>query len=254
VDRVRRGFGIVPALLALGCPAKNEAPVCGLHSAAAPLVTRVKGKDRNVSVGAKLLPSDHLHALGDAMIECFGGALRRIKKGDDFEVGDLIEAKIESTNVPRVRLVEGKLVPVEAMRRTVIARYSDNHFTPESALAASEPDTTGYLTAFFTPNGFAKMKSPNSEGPRNLAPPPMRAKVPFVHAGDLGQGPYLLTVDDEVAFAEADDLATAALLEGKTYSLGRTVRLILPRGAEATLELGSDRTVKLTGPIDLDLR
>lgn len=251
---MRRAFGIVPALLALGCPAKNDSPVCGLHSAAAALVTRVKGKDRNISVGAKLRPSDHLHASGDAMIECFGGALRQIKKGDDFEVGDLIEAKIESTNVPRMRLVEGKLVPVEAMRRTVIARYTDNQFTPQSAQAANEPTTDDYLVAFFTPNGFAKLTPPSPEGPRNLAPPPLRAKVPFVHAGDLGQGPYLLTVDAEVAFAETDDLATAALLEDKTYPLGRTVRLILPRGAEATLDLGLHRVVKLEGPIDLDLR
>ena len=242
------------ALLALGCPAKNEGPVCGLHSAAAPVVTQADKKERYVSVGAKLSHSDHLHATGDALIECFGGALRRIKKGDDFDVGDLIEAKIESTNIPRVRLVEGKLVPIEAMRRTIIARYSDNHFTPLSALTPNEPTPNDYLVAFFTPNGFAKMKPPNIDGPKNLAPPPMRARVPFVHAGDLGQGPYLLTVEDEVAFAETDDLATAALLEDRTYSLGRTVRLILPRGAEATLDLGGNKTVKLEGPIDLALR
>ena len=242
------------ALLALGCKEKIEVPVCGLHSAAAPVVTRVNKRDRSLTVGAKLMPSDHLHATGEALIECFGGALRRIQKGDEFDVGELIESKIESTNVPRLRLTEGKLVPVEAMRRTIIARYSDNHFTPESALQTNEPTTDDYLVAFFTPNGFAKMKPPNIEGPKNLAPPPMRPRVPFVHAADLGQGPYLLTVDDEVAFAETDDLATAVLLEAKTYSLGRTVRLILPKGAEATLDLGGARTLKLEGPIDLALR
>ncbi len=241
-------------LLWAGCAKKDDSPVCGLHSAAAPVITQSNKKERHLSVGAKLSPSNHFHATGEALIECFGGALRRLKKGDDFDVGELIEAKIESTNVPRVRLVEGKLVPVESMRRTVIARYSDNHFTPESALQPNEPTTDDYLVAFFTPNGFAKMKPPDLEGPKKLAPPPMRPKVPFVHAGDLGEGPYLLTVDDEVAFAETDDLATAVLLEDKTYSLGRAVRLILPRSAEATLDLGGGRTVKLEGPIDLALR
>ena len=230
------------ALLALGCPAKTEGPVCGLHSAAAPVVTQVNKRERSLTVGAKLRSGDQLHATGEALIECFGGALRRIKTGEDFDVGELIESKIESTNVPRFRLSEGKLVPVEAMRRTIIARYSDNHFTPESALQTNEPTTDDYLVAFFTPNGFAKMKPPNLEGPKNLAPPPMRPRVLFVHAGDLGQGPYLLTIDD------------AVLLEAKTYSLGRTVRLILPRGAEATLDLGADKQIKLEGPIDLALR
>ncbi len=242
------------AVAALGCAKKDDSPVCGLHSAAAPVVTQANKRERSLTVGAKLAPSNHLHATGDALIECFGGALKRLKKGDDFDVGDLIEAKIESTNVPRFRLAEGKLVPVEAMRRTVFARYSDNHFTPESALAPNEPTTDDYLVAFFTPNGFAKMEPPNLEAPKNLAPPPMRAKVPFVHAGELGEGPYLLTVDDEVAFVETDDLATAVLLEDKTYALGRTVRVILPKGAEATLDLGGNRTVKLEGPIDLSLR
>ena len=251
---MRAALGLVAALALLGCAEKKEVPVCGLHSAAAAVVTQVNHKERSIGVGAKLLPSDHLHATGDALIECFGGALRRLKKGDEFDVGDLIEAKIESTNVPRMRLVDGKVIAVEAMPRSVLPRYSDNHFTPESALQSNEPTAANYFVAFFTPNGFAKMKPPDMEGPKKLAPPPMRARVPFVHAGDLGQGPYLLTVDDEVAFAETDDLATGVLLEDQTYSLGRTVRLILPKKAEATLELGGNRQVKLEGPIDLSLR
>jgi hypothetical protein len=245
---------LVVLLLLNACAAKNDAPVCGLHSAAAPVVSKLNGKERHLTVGAKLKPSDHLKATGDALIECFGGALRRVEKGDTFDVGDLIEAKIESTNVPRFRLADGKLQPVEAMRRTIIARYSDNHFTPESALTPNEPTTDDYLVAFFTPNGFAKMRPPNLEGPKRLEAPPMRAKVPYVHAGDLGEGRYLLTVDDEVAFAETDDLATAVLLEDQTYALGRTVRLILPKGAEATLDLGNNQTLALEGPLDLALR
>jgi hypothetical protein len=250
----RTAPAMLAALALLGCPAKKESPVCGLHSAAAPLVQRVGKKDRNVPVGAKLLPSDHLTATGDALLECFGGALRRIEKGDAFEVGELIEAKIESTNIPRYRLADGKLVKVEAMPRTVAPRYTDNHFTPQSALPPPDSTNGDYLVAFFTPNGFAKMKGPPVEGPRNLPAPHRRARVPFVHAGELGEGPYLITVDDELVFAETDDLATAALPEDKTYSLGRTVRLIVPDGAEATLELGGGKSVELEGPMDLSLR
>jgi hypothetical protein len=255
VDRVSRvALAMVAALGVLGCPQKKEVPVCGLHSAAAPLVMKVGKKERFVSVGARLLPSDRVTATGEALIECFGGALRRIEKGDAFEVGELLEAKIESTNIPRYRLVEGKLEKLHAMPRAVAPRYSDNQFTPESALAAPDPTSGDYLVAFFTPNGFAKMKGPPVEGPRNLPPPNRRPRVPFVHAGELGEGPYLITVEDEIVFAETDDLATAALPDDRTYSLGRTVRLILPDGAEATLELGSGNTLELEGPMDLGLR
>ena len=65
------------ALLLLGCPTKNEAPVCGLHSAAAPVVIQVGKKERTLAVGAKLKPSDHLTSGGDALLECFGGADRK---------------------------------------------------------------------------------------------------------------------------------------------------------------------------------
>ena len=251
---MRPALAVLVALGLLGCPAKKEVPVCGLHSAAAPLVMRAGKKDRVVPVGAKLLPSDHLTASGDALLECFGGALRRIEKGDEFDVGELIEAKIESTNIARYRLVEGKLQKVEAMPRAVAPRYTDNHFTPQSALEPAEATSGDYFVAFFTPNGFAKMKGPPVDGPRNLPAPHKRPRVPFVHAGDLGEGPYLITVEDELVFAETDDLATAALPEDKTYSLGRTVRLIVPDGAEATLELGGGKTVELEGPMDLSLR
>lgn len=242
------------AVLGLGCPAKKEVAVCGLHSAAAPVAMKVGKKESIVAVGARLMPSDQLTASGEALLECFGGALRRIEKGDAFEVGDLIEAKIESTNYARYRLVDGKLEKLVAMPRTVAPRYTDNHYTPASALQPAEATNGDYFVAFFTPNGFAKMKGPPVEGPRNLPAPYKRARVPFVHAGDLGDGPYLLTVDDEIVFAETDDLATAALPEDRTYSLGRTVRLIVPDGAEATIDLGGGKTVELDGPMDLSLR
>ncbi len=249
-----RAGAFVGVLLLCGCPKKNEAPVCGLHSAAAPVVMQVGKRERTVSVGAQLKPGDHLTATGDALLECFGGALRRIEKGDEFDVGDLTEAKIEAVNVPRMRLVDGALQKVEGMPRTVAPRYMTNQFTPETALGPKEATSGDYFVAFFTPNGFAKMKGPTPDGPRNLPPPSRRTRVPYVHAGDLGEGPYLITVDDEIVFAETDDLATAALPEDKTYSLGRTVRLIVPKGAEATIDLGQGKTVALEGPLDLSLR
>ena len=251
---MRLPLALLTAALLPCCQAKKEVPVCGLHSAAAPILIKAGKKNRTLSVGAKLLPSDHLTATGAALLECFGGALRAIEKGDAFDVGELIEAKIESTNTPRHRLVDGKLQKVDAMPRTVEPRYTDNHFTPPSALAAPEPTSGNYFVAFFTPNGFAKMKGPAVDGPRNLPAPHRRPRVPFVHAGELGEGPLLLTVDDEIVFAETDDLATAALPEDKTYALGRTVRLILPAGSEATLDLGGGRLLELEGPMDLSLR
>ena len=63
-----------------------------------------------------------------------------------------------------------------------------------------------------------------------------------------------IVVDDEVVFAETDELATAALPEGHTYELGGTTRLVLPDGAEATLTLADGTKVELEGPMDLRLR
>ena len=45
----------------------------------------------------------------------------------------------------------------------------------------------------------------------------------------------------------------AALLDGHTYALGRTVRLVLPDGAEATLKKDGAE-IELEGPMDLRLR
>jgi hypothetical protein len=55
-------------------------------------------------------------------------------------------------------------------------------------------------------------------------------------------------------FLETDDLATAALLEGRTYMVGRAVRLVLPKGSEATLELRDKKKLNIEGPMELRLQ
>lgn len=228
------------------------APVCGLHSASEP-VTLEGTKDQALSVGARLKPGDRVTAEGLALLECFKGALK-VLDDETVVVGELMEAKVEATTIPRFVLKGGQPVRVEGPSPAVVARYSDNRFTPKSALAASEPTSADYFKAFFTPNGIENMQAgPRPEGPTKLAPPAARAKVSRIHAGELGQGGAVLEVDDEVVFAETDDLATAALLEGMRYELGRTVRLVLPDGAEAELEY-EGRTFELDGPMDLRLR
>lgn len=242
------------ALVLAGCPkAADETPVCGLHSASAPVVLEGSKRDVALSVGARLRPGDRIEAEGYALVECFGGALKVLEK-DKVVVGELKEAKIEAITIPRFVLKDGKPVKVEALPPSVMPRYSDNRFTPRSALASNEPSSGDYFRAFFTPNGIENMaNAPREEGPSKLPPPSARVKVSRIHAGELGPGAGRISVEDEAVFAETDDLATAVLLEDETYALGRTVRVIVPDGAEATLELESGK-VDLDGPMDLRLR
>jgi hypothetical protein len=228
-------------------------PVCGLHSAAEPVTLEGKAEVL-LAVGARLLPSDRLDAEGYALLECFGGALK-ILEDERVVVGELTEAKIEATTVPRFVLKDGKVVPSTAMPMSMLPRYSDNRFTPKSALAQAGPTDADYFKAFFTPNGIENLGSgPREEGPRTLPAPGDRPRVARIHAGPLGEGGATLVVEDEVVFAETDDLATAALLESHTYALGRTTRLILPDGAEATLKRDGAEPLELEGPMDLRLR
>jgi hypothetical protein len=240
-------------LLALGACARGpEAPVCGLHSASAP-VFLVGKDDAALAVGARLMPSDRVRATGFALLECFGGALR-VLDDETVRVGDLKEARIEATTLPRKVLKGRELVPGPTLSPPMLARYSDNRFTPKSALQSGEPSTGAYLRAFFTPNGIENLgAAPREEGPASLPPPTQRGPITRVRAGPLGEGGPTLQVEDDVVFAETDDLITAALAEGKTYALGRAVRLVLPKGTEATLRRG-DFTLALEGPMDLRLR
>ena len=239
-------------LLLAGCTKEPESPVCGLHAASAP-VTLVGKREVALAVGARLMPSDRLDADGFALLECFGGALK-VLDDEKVTVGELIESKIEATTIPRYVLREGKAVKSQGLPPSMLPRYSGNRFTPVSVLGSAAPSSGDYFKAFFTPNGIENMGSaPRADGPSQLPPPSQRVKVARIHAGPLGEGGATLEVDDEVVFAETDDLSTAALLEGHTYTLGNTVRLVLPDGAEATLTRGGAQ-IDLDGPMDLSLR
>lgn len=241
-------------LLALaGCPKEPEGPVCGLHAASEPVWLEGK-KGAALSVGARLMPGDRLDAEGFALIECFGGALK-VLDDEKVTVGELKESKIEATTIPRFVLKGGKPVAASSLAPSMLPRYSDNRFTPASALSAgAEPTSADYFKAFFTPNGIENMAmAPREDGPSRLPPPSQRVKVSRIHAGPLGAGGARLEVEDEVVFAETDELATAALPEGHTYALGRAIRLVLPDGAEAVLELPDGTKVELEGPMDLRL-
>jgi hypothetical protein len=96
---------------------------------------------------------------------------------------------------------------------------------------------------------------PRPDGPSKPLPaPPFRPKVPYIHAGALGDGGQTVEVTDGFAVAETDDLATAVLLEDREIPLGRTVRLIIPDGAELKIHTGADKDLELEGPMDLRLR
>ncbi len=250
-------FGWLAALaLAAACKAPlPEGPVCGLHSASAPVVS-VDGQ-RTFGVGAKILATDKLEVEGWALLECFTGGIKTLHK-ETVKVADLREWKVEALSLPHRVLKAGKVEEVEELPRTVVARYTTNRFTPAGAspMNSTAAPTQGELfMAFFTPNGMETLGSgPSAEGPRKLPAPFARPRVPFIHAGDLGDGETQLKVTDDVVFAETDDLATAALVEGKTYKLGRAVRLLLPDGAEGKLLFPDGQKVKLEGPMDLRLK
>lgn len=249
----RAAFAAVLAAVALGgCKKPPGNPVCGLHSAAGPVVLEGK-KDRTLAVGATVRPGDQLEVKGDALLECFGGALVLLEKGDEVTVGELDGVHVEGDTLPRLLLRDGKPSKRTALPPSVRPRYSDSLFTPESALSSGQTTTGEYLKAFFTPNGIENLQGPaRPDGPSKLPPPPNRPRVPHIHAGPLGEGGPTLKVEDDTVFVETDDLATAALVEGKTYELGRAVRLVLPDGAEATLEQGG-ASIELEGPMDLHL-
>lgn len=244
---------LAAALVLTACTKEPEAPVCGLHSAAQPV--RLEGqRDVVLSVGARLMPGDRLDAEGYALLECFGGALR-VLEDEKVLVRELTESKIEAVTIPRFVIQDGKVVPFTGLPRSMLPRYSDNRFTPTSALAVGGPSSGEYFKAFFTPNGIENMGSgPRVDGPGTLPPPSQRVKVSRIHAGPLGEGGAQLEVEDEVVFAETDELATAVLPEGHTYALGRAVRLVLPDGAEATLVRADGGKIELDGPMDLRLR
>lgn len=243
------------ALLALcACKEQERKPIAGLLAAGASVHMRTQDGERPIAVGSQLMPQDRIKATGPAVLEYFGGALRFLEKGDELEVGDVTEAKLIGTNVDAQLLKAGVLSELPPQQRIIAARYRSVHFTPK--IVSGEPTTGDYFAAFFTPNGIENLGAGSAEeGPRKaLPPPPHRSKVPHVHAGDLGAGGARLIVDDGFVVAESDDLATAVLIEDQVYELGRTTRLVLPDGAEATLTTADGRQVELEGALDVILR
>ena len=109
VRALRPAACLAAALLligAAGCKKGPETPVCGLHSAAGPVVLLGK-KDRTLAVGVTLKPSDRLDVQGDALVECFGGAVALLEKGDEVTVSELKAVKVEGSTFPRRVLKNG---------------------------------------------------------------------------------------------------------------------------------------------------
>lgn len=251
---------LAPGLLAVlclagGCRKHDDKPVAGLHAAGASLL-RVERKEKHpVPVGAQLRPSERIEATGPAVLEYFGGGLRFLDKGDTLEVGDAAEARLLGPNLPSRRWVNGEVQEAPPAQRIIAARYTNTERTPGSVTQPREPGTGALMRAFFSPGGMESLNDgPRPEGPSAGLPPPLRPKVPYVHAGPLGTGGLVAEVKEGYAVAETDDLATAVLMEGRTVPLGRTVRLVVPRGAQVVLTAPEGRPVEVDGPVDLRLR
>ncbi|QSQ26535.1 hypothetical protein JY651_17070 [Pyxidicoccus parkwayensis] len=252
------GCLLVASTLAAGCKERSDKPIAGLLAAGAPVLRTVGKQKLPVAVGAQLLPDEQLTATGPAVLEYFGGGLHFLEDGDTLEVGDADEAKLHGVNLPSRRWESGQVREAPRTMRLVAARYTDVQVTPESSLQQDGTYSSAqYFVAFFTPNGLSRLGSENgkADGPsRPLPPPPFRPKVPFIHAGALGEGGLVATVEDGFVVAETDDLATAVLLEDREVPLGRTVRLVVPDGAEVVLRTADGQKTEVEGPADLRLR
>lgn len=248
---------VLAVVFVTACKKGEEAPIAGLHSAAAPVYLHVKKEKKALTIGSILNPGDRISASGPAVLEYFGGATKFIDKGDELVVGDAREAKLVSASVPEKQLKDGELSDLSARTRVMAARYADATFTPVESLASdAEPSTGEYMRAFFAPGGMDSFLSGGGgkTGPGVLPPPPHREKVARIHGAELGQGGLILKVTDEFVVAETSDMATAILREGDSYQLGRTVRLLLPDGADAEVAYADGKTVDLAGPVDIRIR
>ena len=249
-------FGAALALFALSaCKRRDNSPIAGLHSAAAPVYLFTPKNKRALTVGSLLKPSDQIVATGPAVIEFFGGGTRFLDKGDELRVGEAKEAELVSASVPEKLFKDGELTELPARTRVMAARYADATFTPEGS-TTSETTNAEYLRAFFAPGGMDSFLGGGKAktGPGVLPPPPHRPKVPRIHADELGEGGLILKVTDEYVSAETDGMATAILRQDESYLLGRTTRLLLPDGADAELLFSDGKSVDLSGPLDVRLR
>jgi hypothetical protein len=250
---VRRAGPALALLVLAGCSRESHKVIAGLHSAGAPVYLTTREGERPIAVGSKLRASDHLRAKGPAVIEYFGGGLLFLE-GDGLDVGEAVEAEVHGETVPARKLTGVTLEKLGQSQRLIASRYADPSFTPEST-RSKEPTQGEYLAAFFMPDGIEKMTSrPRPEGPtRPLPPPPLRRRIPRLHAGALGEGGLTLEVESGYVAAESSDLATAMLREGRRFDLGRTDRLVLFPGARARLYRPDGKSVRLKGPLDVRL-
>jgi hypothetical protein len=240
-------------LLLAGCSRESHKVVAGLHSAGAPVYLSTPEGERTIAVGSKLRANDHVRAKGPAVIEYIGGGLHFLE-GDGLDVGEAVEAGIHGETVPSRKLTGVTLEKLGQTQRLIASRYADSSFTPEST-RSKEPTQGEYLAAFFLPDGMEKLTSrPRPEGPTQpLPPPPLRRRIPRLHAGAVGQGGLTLEVESGYVAAESSDLATAMLREGRRFDLGRTDRLVLFPGARARLYRPDGKSVRLKGPLDVRL-
>jgi len=254
MPRYSAGLWIAVLILAGGCKKEPPRPIAGLLAAGAPVMRVVGEEKRPIAVGSQLRSDEHIIATGPALIEYFGGGMRFLDDGDELDVEEADEARLLGPNLPTRRWVDGAVQKVPPAQRLVAARYTNVAITPPRA--DTELTTSDYFKAFFTPNGMDKLTSgPRPDGPSKALPaPPFRPKVPYIHAGPLGEGGLVVTVEDGFAVAETDDLTTAVLLEDREIPLGHTVRLILPKDAELTLRFADGKVLELEGPMDFRLR
>lgn len=259
---VQRLVGCLLAATAVGftagCKERSDKPIAGLLAAGAPVIRAVGKEGQPLPVGSQLMADAQLTATGPAVLEYFGGGLRFLEKGDSLEVGDADEAKLHGVNLPSLRWTGTGVEEAPRTLRLVAARYTNVQVTPKSAQQQEDAYSSGaYFAAFFTPNGLAKLDVDGKQGDgpsKPLPAPPHRPRVPYIHAGDLGQGGAVAIVEDGFAVAETDDMATAVLLEDREVPLGRTVRLLVPDGAEVVLRTADGKETEVEGPADLRLR
>jgi hypothetical protein len=252
----RHPVGLLIAVLVLagGCKKEPPRPIAGLLAAGAPVLRVVGEEKRPMAVGSQLRSDEHIIATGPALIEYFGGGMRFLDNGDELEVAEADEAQLLGPNIPLKRWAHNTLQEVPPAQRLVAARYTNVEITPPRA--NTELTTSDYFKAFFTPNGMDKLSAgPRPNGPsKALPPPPFRPKVPYIHAGPLGEGGPVANVEEGFAVAETEDLTTAVLLEDRDIPLGNTVRLIVPKGSELTLHFPDGQSLEVVGPTDLRLR
>lgn len=242
---------VLAASLLTGCPKQEPStPVVGVYAAASPLVLQMKVGPRGIAVGSFLFAQAKLTATGPAVLEFFGGAIRFLDRGDTLAVDDAPEKDLVSSNLPQFQLRAGKLVALQPSERVITPLYFKLQVLPEGA--DPQKDSGDYLRGSFVAPAVSTAGS--ELAPLAKPPPPFRGNAPRIHAGDLGDGGPTATVNGTFAAAQSDELATAILLPGRTIDLGRTTRVLVPKGSEVAVKFTDGTTATLPGPGDFRIR